>query len=78
MYGCLYNQSFDSAHTSQNQVLCNGDNNQFRWTQYLYASKTYILVVTSSQPGTTGPYLLRVTGLSPGQITSTTPGKFKF
>ena len=60
-YGFLYNEPFYTRYISYNMIDEDDEGNdygQFRVTSYLEADKTYILVVTTYYPNTTGAFTI--------------------
>jgi len=75
-HGYLYNDPFDPRNPSVNLIQENDDgaeNVQFKLTATLQAAVPYVLVVTSHNPGYTGPYSVAVAGLGNAQMTSIDP-----
>jgi hypothetical protein len=64
-YGYLYESSFDPSYPSLNLIVSDddgGEDRQFRISRYLQFGRTYILVVTTHESGTTGSFSIRATG----------------
>lgn len=64
-FGYLYSWEFSPFNTGDNLIASDddsGNGNQFSINSYLQAGNTYIVVVTTFQPNTTGPYELYVQG----------------
>ena len=75
-YGYLYNALFDPSDSSQNFIASDDDNAggfQFLLTEYLSSTSTYVLLVTTFSPRTTGSFSIRVSGPSSPNLTSFTP-----
>ncbi|CAF4004443.1 unnamed protein product [Adineta steineri] len=65
-YGYIYENSFDPLNPSDNLFEKDDDgapNDQFKFEIPLYADTTYILVVTTYRPSTTGEIKINVLGL---------------
>ena len=64
-YGYLYKDNFNPFHLSENLISeddHSGDRHQFKFTTYLQASTTYILVVTTSSSNAGGHFSIFVSG----------------
>ncbi len=64
-FGYLYRLSFDPSNLSNNLIIQDdqsGGNNQFRFSALLEAGVSYILVFTTYQSGSTGPFSIVASG----------------
>jgi hypothetical protein len=64
-FGIFYNDLFDSSNPSRNLIKYDddsGNGNQFQIILDLQSARTYILVVTTFSPTTTGYFSISATG----------------
>ncbi len=66
-YGYLYENNFNPFNPFVNQIMEDdesGCNRQFKLYYYLQKQKTYILIITTSDPNVTGSFSIIALGLS--------------